>query len=150
MLRPTTANPEYVSGGGTDGYIDRIVALCLDRVVVNDTGPVSSQGGDPTDLRAFDVCELISWAAAAAGVAQPIPDRADNLLRFCRSARSLISVPDGLALKGALLFGSNMAGLSLGVRGQAIVHSPRSGVTVTTGGRAWTTAARLPGARGYR
>ncbi|MBC8090500.1 MAG: hypothetical protein H7Y15_00835, partial [Pseudonocardia sp.] len=59
MIRTTTAATELISGGGADGYVDRVVSLCLDRVVTSGVAPVSAQPADPGARRDFDLAELI-------------------------------------------------------------------------------------------
>lgn len=144
-----TATNTLVSGGGADGYIDHVVALCLRRVNVAPPAPVAALPED-ADYRQFDLAELISRSAAAAGVPGALPITASSLLLYCRSHRTTITVAAGLALKGALLFGQGSVGLSLGSRRRAIVYTARSGLAVDADASKWTGAARLPGARGYR
>ncbi len=152
MIRATTGNAALISGGGADGYIDRVVTLCLERVVTSDVGSVSAQPSDPGARRNFDLAELIAWACSAAGVVSRMPERSDDLLTACRVRRTLLTVPTGLGLKGALLFTAHggSVGLSLGRRGKAIVYSPASGLVVDGSMRRWVAAARIPDARGYR
>jgi hypothetical protein len=144
-----TSSPELVSGGGADGQIDHVVGLLLLRVLPRQTGYVTAQP-DPSGARTFDLAELISQCARQAGVATVLPTRADRLLLLCRSQRTMIDVSVGLATKGALMFGQNVVGLSLGVHRKVIVYSGHTGLIVDRGIRLWTQAARMPGARGYR
>lgn len=144
-----TGSSALVSGGGADGYIDHVVTLCLQRSNPRTEWSVSAQIDQP-DARQFDLAELISQSAAAAGITAPLPTTADALLRYCRRHRTVIPLATGLALKGALLFGQNSCALSLGSRGRAIVFSQLTGVVVDGSTRTWDSAARIPGARGYR
>lgn len=139
-----------VSGGGGDGQIDHVVAFILRRVVARPETAVSALALPP-GLRAFDLAELISWAAWQAGVPRP-PDRADLLRAHCYRYRAgLPDVATGLQVKGALLFGQGAVGLSLGVRRRVVVHDLTAGVVVDEQRiRRWDEAALLPGARGYR
>lgn len=151
MITVTQPSP-YVSGGGADGTIDRVVALCLERTVIG-TGVPDLVVPEP-GARTFDLAELLSWACRAAGVGSPLPDQAQRVLAHCQGQRTMLrTVEAGIALKGALLFGGSGArvGLSLGVRRKIIIHDPRSGGAIVDRSISdWTAAARIPGARGYR
>lgn len=140
-----------VSGGGGDGYIDHVVAFVLQRVVVGPATQVTARTMPP-GLRGFDLAELISWAATTAGVPGRLPESADLLRAYCyRYRASLPTVEDGMALKGALLFGQNTVGLALGMRRRVVVHDLQAGVVIDEARiRRWDTAALIPGARGYR
>lgn len=155
VIHAATASRDYISGGGADGAVDRVVSLCLRRTVVN-RGAGTHRVADPEARRDFDLAELITWAADTAGCTLTLPDRTDALLLACRNRSTIINPIDhddpvavGLATKGALLFGDGL-GLSLGSRGRAIVHDLDAGLVVTTGMRRWVHAALIPGARGYR
>lgn len=145
------ASDALVSGGGADGYIDHVVAFCLPRVRVDPAYPVSADVPAP-GARVFDIAELVAWACNAAGVVPVPPARTDLLRAHCyRYGTTLPSVALGLDLKGALLFGVGVVGLSLGVRQRVIVSDHRAGVVVDAHRiRQWTEAAVIPGARGYR
>lgn len=140
-----------VSGGGGDGHIDHVVAFCLPRVVRSPDYPVASLV-PPPGSRVFDLAELIAWAANSAGVTPVPPIRTDLLRAHCYRHRTELSTVDaGMALKGALLFGQGVVGLSLGRRRRALVHDHLAGLVVDEHRiRQWTEAALLPGAKGYR
>lgn len=144
-----TAAGTYVSGGGGDGQINTIVSLCLRRA--NARSPWSPTAvPDAPDPRTFDLAELISHSAAQAGSTVRLPLMARELERFCHTRKTIITVEEGVTLKGALLFGQSAVALSLGSRGRAIIYSERTGIIVDDGVRTWTAAATIPGARGYR
>lgn len=147
---PTVAADRYVSGGGGDGCIDVVVALLL-RWARPATAPIT---GAPTDFggRGFELAELVARAAAAAGVTPVPPRRALQLRAACTNAGAdLPSATAGLACKGAVLFdGSGTVGVSLGVRGRALIYEPAAGLVVDDAMAVWVSAARLPGAWGYR
>lgn len=140
-----------VSGGGGDGHIDHVVAFILQRVDVRPEHAVSA-AAVPPGLRAFDLAELISWAAWTAGVTPRPPEQADLLRAHCYRYRAgLPDVETGMAVKGALLFGQGTVGLALGMRRRVIVHDFAAGVVVDEQRiRRWREAALLPGAKGYR
>lgn len=138
-----------VTGGGADGYIDHVVALMLDRV---NPRPITISAVPVTPgARVFDLAELVARSAQAAGVPGILPDRTDLLRSYCWGARSTLNNPTiGLGLKGALMFGPEGLGLSLGSRGRVIVYDLTEGVVVDARLRTWTEAALIPNARGYR
>jgi hypothetical protein len=149
-LPTTTASSDAVSGGGADGNIDHVVALCLQRISTRANWPVGAQADAP-HARQFDLAELISQCAATAGTTVRLPGQADALWRLCRDRRTTITVAEALATKGAVLFEPGSCALSLGVRARVVMFSQRAGVVLATAAaRPWTAAALIPGARGYR
>lgn len=140
-----------VSGGGGDGHIDHVVGFVLPRIVVRPETPVTSLSLPP-GLRTFDLAELVSWACWQAGVTPRPPERADLLHAHCHRHRTnLLDVATGMRVKGALLFGQGVVGLSLGVRRRVVVHDLTAGVVIDEQRiRRWDEAALIPGARGYR
>lgn len=145
------AGEPLVSGGGGDGHIDHVIAFCLPRVQRNPVARVSADV-PPPGSRVFDLAELVAWAASSAGVMPVPPERADLLRAHCYRAHAMLpTVEDGMTLKGALLFGQGVVGLSLGVRRRVLVSDHAAGLVVDEHRiRRWSEAAVLPGARGYR
>lgn len=146
----STSAGTLISGGGGDGQVSRVVALCLERVNLRPGGLVDADPGI-VDSRQFDLAELISWACAASGVPTTPPIRGDLLLMHCQSKRTVIDVEEALDTKGALVFAGYAPGLVIGSRRRVIVYSPMSGpVVVPDTARPWTSAAKIPTAKGYR
>lgn len=88
------------------------------------------------DARAWDCSELVEWACAKAGVAPAVPDGAFNQWAQIKRADRLISVRDGMATRGALLF----VGDGTGSGRDAITHvafSLGDGTTIEARGKKW-------------
>jgi cell wall-associated NlpC family hydrolase len=84
----------------------------------------------------WDCSELVEWSCAKAGVTPRVLDGAFNQWAQCKKARSLISIKDGMATRGALLF----VGDGIGTGRDAITHvafSLGDGTTVEARGAKW-------------
>lgn len=145
----STSNGASVSGGGADGQVDRFVALALQQ-----SGDQYVYGATPSasnaDPRQFDCSSLVQWAATRVGI-NGVPRTTDTQEAYCRSRGTLISVQQGVATKGALLFQDGHVAISLG-NGKTI-EAMNSQMGVRQGnanGRGWRAAGKLPGAQGYR
>lgn len=162
MITPLEQNPYapdpehassglWVSGGGADGQVRDMVRWLLRRV--DPTPPASVQLAPPTGGgRGFDMAELLSWAAAEAGGDIRLPQTAAQLLASCIRHRTVLRTPDdGRGFAGALLFGSGLVAVTVGIRDQVITYDQQAGVVMVAGSAwTWSQAARIPGARGYR
>lgn len=131
--------------------IDRVVELCL------------SQAGKPYRLGyevrltdpnppAFDCSELIQWACYQACVMPAMLDGSMWQLKHCQQHQTDITVDEGVATRGALLFIKRPAGaishvaMSLGGGRTIEARSTAYGVgSFTSVNRGWTHAARIPG-----
>lgn len=85
---------------------------------------------------AFDCSELVEWACARAGVLPRVPDGAYYQWRHCTDHGLRVTVPDGIATRGALLF----VGDGTGVGRDAITHvawSLGDGTTIEARGSRW-------------
>jgi cell wall-associated NlpC family hydrolase len=145
----STSSGSSETGGGTDGQIDRFVALALQQAGDSYVYGATPAGGD-ADPRAFDCSSLVQWAAGRVGISG-VPRTTDTQEAHCRANGTLISVADGIGLKGALLFHPNHVAISLGNGRTIEAMNDQAGVLqANANGRGWTVAGKLPGAQGYR
>jgi len=101
--------------------------------------------------RSFDCSELVEWAAARTGITPRVPDGSSAQLAHCQRNGTMLSVSAGINTKGALLFQPGHVAVSLGNGRTIEAMNPSSGVRQgNANGRGWTSAARIPGAKGYR
>ncbi len=109
-------------------------------------GNAYTWGGD-SPSQGFDCSGLIEWACAQHGVA--MPRTAATQAAFCAAQGTTMSVQQGIATRGALLFRlgapTDHVVLSLGngstVEAMGHAYGVRNGAAT---GRSWTTAARIP------
>jgi cell wall-associated NlpC family hydrolase len=102
-----------------------------DKYVFGAEVPLTAQDGDK-----WDCSELVQWSCGKAGVAPAVPDGAFNQWAQIKQANGLISVPDGINTRGALLF----AGDGTGSGRDAIFHvafSLGDGTTIEARGSKW-------------
>jgi Putative peptidoglycan binding domain len=124
-----------------------------DRYVFGREVPADDPGPD-----AFDCSELVEWGCARLGVTPRMPDGSWHQARHCRAHRTLISVQDGIAVQGALLFrfsGDPFTGgrpakahvaVSLGNGSTIEARGSDWGVgSWDVHGRGWTHAGLVPG-----
>lgn len=138
------------SGGGADGQVARFVSEALRQTGKSYVWGAEAAPSNPNP-RAFDCSELVQWAAARAGIKPTMPDGSDNQRAHCQRHRTMISLDKARNTKGALLFRSGHVAISLGNGKTMEAMSPASGVKQSRfAGRGWTSAAKIPGAKGYR
>lgn len=114
----------------------------------------------PTDVdpELFDCSELIEWSCARAGVSPKVPDGSWIQYRHCRDRGELLTIDQGIATRGALLFrfvgnpdsggrpSQAHVGWSLGDGTTIEARGTKWGVgSWTAYGRGWTHAGLLPG-----
>ncbi|HVV37577.1 MAG TPA: peptidoglycan-binding protein [Acidimicrobiales bacterium] len=132
-------------------YAADFVALCQheagDRYVygaeVNLNDPDPKAHGDP-----FDCSELVQWGTFRVGT--PMPDGSAAQLAFCKSHGTEISVAEGIATQGALLFiqtgSEHHVAVSLGNGSTIEARGKAYGVgNWGANGRPWTHAGLVPG-----
>lgn len=95
-----------------------------------------ADAADP-DPPAFDCSELVQYAADRTGVEPRIPDGAYWQYRTCLIAGNLISVADGIATRGALLFRVTRNPPTHFDDVPHVAWSLGDGTTVEARGRAW-------------
>lgn len=97
------------------------------------------------DPLAFDVAELVQWAAGQAGVT--LPRHADDQIAFMASQGTEVTVSAALAQRGAVLWRAGAMGVSMG-NGQT-VEAVNAVATIVRNGAAarFTRAAKVPGLR---
>lgn len=102
---------------------------------------------DDPDPPAFDCSELVQWAAHRVGLS--LPDGTMNQHPLCERKGTLISVPQALLVRGALLFRPGHVAISLGDGTTIEARGAEYGVGVFYGAehRPWTTGALVPGLR---
>jgi hypothetical protein len=133
------------SGGGADGQIDTFVNLCLaqagDRYVFGAEVKMS----DPNPS-VWDCSELVEWAAFRAGIKPKVPDGSSAQKAHCTP----ISVREGIATKGALLFHPGHVAVSLGNGRTIEAYTSSKPVGQLNAGGRFNAAGLIPGATGYR
>lgn len=138
------------SGGGSDGQVDRFVALALQQAGDRYALGAEASASDP-DPRVFDCSELVEWAAARAGISPKVPDGSGAQRAHCANHGTLIGIQLAINTKGALLFMDGHVAISLGNGKTIEAMNPSSGVRQgNANGRRWLAAGRIPGAQGYR
>lgn len=93
-------------------------------------------------VQPFTGAEMVNWCAGRAGVSL-VGDPA-QMLAFCRSRKTTISVGDGVTTRGALLFTTGAVGIAIG-GGRVVMASGRAYTIVPAGAVSWTAAALVPG-----
>lgn len=138
------------SGGSADGQIDQFVAIALQQAGKRYVFGAEAKASDPNP-RSFDCSELVEWAAARVGINPRMPDGSANQLAHCRRHGTTLSVQQGINTKGALLFQPGHVAISLGNGKTIEAMNPSAGVRQgNANGRGWTSAGKIPGAKGYR
>lgn len=117
---------------------------------------------DP-DPQEFDCSGLVAWACARAGVEPTLPHSAFMQAQICTRAEVMLSVADGVATRGALLFKlpnvTDVLALTSRPEGAHVAWSLGNGTTIEAAStkwgvgsftsdparRDWTHAAFLPG-----
>ena len=136
-----------------EGFIQTALTQVGDKYIYG--AEASPSNPNPS---AFDCSELVEWSLGRIGYR--FVDGAENQYNTCKRAGTLLSVSQGVATRGALLFrigaarGGNSGdhvGISQG-DGRTVEARGRAygvGEWSATSGRTWTHAGMVPGLVGY-
>jgi len=138
-------------------FVDLLLSQAGDRYIFG--VEVSADDDNPS---AFDCSELVQWGCDHLGVSPRMPDGSWNQANHCRIHGTLISVDQGVATRGALLFkfssspfegsrpSSAHVAVSLGNGKTIEARSTHYGVgSFSAYNRGWTHAGLIPGLDNY-
>lgn len=145
----STGNGQPVSGGGTDGQIDRFVALALQQAGKNYV--YGANPGNNANPGSFDCSSLVQWAALRTGIPDPTRTTYTQIAKI-KGAGRILTLQQAINTKGALLFnnGPEHVAISLGNGKTIEAMNSQAGVRQGNAAGRFVTGGLLVGAAGYK